>query len=112
MPLAAGRWFERAYLKPMRFADYPALASAGIVSGIYLVTDHLEERSRPPSALCVPKTSSTSSDQAIFANRVTGASPSSDAAGGWPAGRSCRVWTWRPSGGGGCRGASAGSCPG
>jgi hypothetical protein len=31
---------------------------------------------------------------------------------GWPGGRSCRAWTWRPSGGGRCRGASAGSCPG
>jgi len=26
----------------MPFADYPELASAGIVSGIYLVTDHLK----------------------------------------------------------------------
>jgi hypothetical protein len=42
LPLAAGRWLERAYLKPMPFADYPALANAGIVSGIYLVTDHLK----------------------------------------------------------------------
>jgi hypothetical protein len=42
LPLAAGRWLEHAYLKPMPFADYTDLADAGIVSGIYLVTDHLK----------------------------------------------------------------------
>jgi hypothetical protein len=39
LPLVAGRWLQYAYLKPMPFADYPALASTRIVSGIYLVTD-------------------------------------------------------------------------
>ena len=43
LPLAAGRWLKHAYLKPMPFADYPDLAGAGIVSGIYLVTDHLKQ---------------------------------------------------------------------
>jgi hypothetical protein len=42
LPLAAGRWLEHAYLKPMPYADYSALASDGIVSGIYLVTDHIK----------------------------------------------------------------------
>ena len=40
LPLVAGWWLQYAYLKPMPFADYPALASTGIVSGIYLVCDH------------------------------------------------------------------------
>jgi amino acid transporter len=37
--------------------------------------------------------------------------PGQCCSGGSPACRSCRAWTWRPSGGGRCRGASAGSCP-
>jgi hypothetical protein len=31
---------------------------------------------------------------------------------GWSVGQSCRAWTGRPSGGGRCRSANAGSCPG
>jgi hypothetical protein len=53
----------------------------GFQRGVYLGGSHHSAHRdvRAVFGLCVPKTSSTSSDQAIFANRGTGASPSSDA---------------------------------
>jgi hypothetical protein len=48
----------------------------------------------------------------IRGSRGPAGGPGPGCCGGSQAGRSCRAWTWRPSGGGRCRGASAGSCLG
>ncbi|MGW5721595.1 hypothetical protein ACWEVP_35850 [Amycolatopsis sp. NPDC003865] len=37
--MAAGRWLVAPRLKPMLFSDHPLLADAGIVCGVYLITD-------------------------------------------------------------------------